>query len=273
MIGNITISEVGGTYNEALKVEMQASKADLIIHYTLDGSAPTAASDIYSGPFEFAKEGTYTIRAIGINSNGMESEEICETYTISFLRPGKPMVSPGTGIYSEEITINISGVLEGVEVYYTLDGTVPTKDSAIYTEPIVLPIGNYVFNALAIDANGIESELVWRIYEYIPDTPYSYNAALVKVKNALISKDIMLDMEGNTNEGTIVKINPLGITTVGEDGKEYYIFQLTSEYNGMSETLNGYYAVATDDGAYLELSSVNINRDKQEQEQEDVSDN
>jgi len=271
MIGNISISLAGGTYEEKLKVEMTASKADLIIHYTLDGSVPTIASDIYSEPFVFEEEGSYTVRAIGINSNGMTCDEICETYVIAFPRPSKPLVTPASGVYNEEIIIDVLGMLEGITVYYTLDGTRPDDKSQVYTEPIVLPMGNYVFNAIAVNEGGIESELVWRIYEYMPEGAYSYGAALVKVRKNLISKGIMLDMDGNTTEGTVIKVNFLDVTSIDETQKKYYIFQTTSEYNGMSETLSGYYAVSIDDGAYVELEHVELNRNKQEQE--NVSDN
>lgn len=271
MIGNISISLAGGTYEDKLKIEMAASKADLIIHYTLDGSVPTIASDIYAEPFVFEEEGSYTIRAIGINSNGMTCEEICETYVITFPRPEKPLVTPATGVYDEEITIDVVGVLEGITVYYTLDGTRPDDKSQVYTEPIVLPPGNYIFNAIAVNAGGIESELVWRVYEYMPEGSYSYGAALIKVKNNLISKGVMLDMDGNTTEGTVIKVNFLDVTSIDDTGRKYYIFQATSEYNGMSETLSGYYAVSVDDGAYLEPENVELSRDKQEQE--NVSDN
>lgn len=271
MIGNISISHEGGNYEEKLRVEMKSSKADLIIHYTLDGSVPTVASNIYTEPFEFTDEGSYTIRAIGINSNGMQCEEICETYIITFPRPDKPLVTPVTGVYQDEVTISVTGVLEGVNVYYTLDGTIPTDKSEVYTEPIVLPAGNYVFCAIAINEGGIESELVWRIYEYMPEAAYSYGAAIIKVKSNLISKGIMLDMDGATAEGTTIKVNFVGVHSIDDTNKQYYVFQVTSEYNGMSETLNGYYAVSIDDGTYVETDNVNMNRDKQEQE--NVQDN
>ena len=189
----------------------------------------------------------------------MQCEEICETYIIVFPRPDKPLVTPETGVYNSKITISVSGVLEGATVYYTLDGTVPNDKSDVYTKPIVLPMGNYVFSAIAINERGIESELVWRIYEYMPEGAYSYGAALIKVKNNLISKGIMLDMDGNTAEGTRIKVNFDGVNPVDDSNKLYYIFRITSEYKGMSETLGGYYAVSLDDGTYLELEHINMN--------------
>ena len=78
-------------------------------------------------------------------------------------------------------------------------------------------------------------------------------------------------MDGNTTEGTVIKVNFLDVTSIDDTGRKYYIFQATSEYNGMSETLSGYYAVSVDDGAYLEPENVELSRDKQEQE--NVSDN
>lgn len=194
-----------------------------------------------------------------------------ETYTVVFLRPDKPDVLPETGVYSEKITISIENISEGSTVYYTLDGSIPTVMSDEYTEPFVLPEGNYILNVIAIDGNGTASDVVWRIYEYLPDLPYSYGAALIKVKKALIEKGIMTDMDGNTEDGTVIRINLIGITSnIGDKQIPYYVFQITSEYNDMWETLSGYHLVSADDGDYFEADSVDMtdNTDSEGQEEE-----
>lgn len=49
-----------------------------VIHYTLDGSAPTAQSAVYSGPLTIGKN--TTVRAIGMAEGRFDSEEAVATY-------------------------------------------------------------------------------------------------------------------------------------------------------------------------------------------------
>lgn len=50
------------------------------IRYTTDGSAPTADSPIYDGPFPLPASGT--VRAVASNAQGVMSEEFSETFTL-----------------------------------------------------------------------------------------------------------------------------------------------------------------------------------------------
>lgn len=49
-----------------------------------------------------------------------------------------PVFSLEGGYYSEEQTLEITTETEGASIYYTLDGTTPTNESTLYTEPIIL---------------------------------------------------------------------------------------------------------------------------------------
>lgn len=257
MVGSVSASLDDGVYNSAVSVELTASKSDLIIHYTIDGTKPTVESDIYNGVIKFSNEGTHTLRAIGVNAQGVLSEEITKTYIITLDRLAKPVVLPETGVYNEEITVEVTEVDEGCKVYYTLDGTVPTTESAEYTDPLLIKCGNYVLGVVAADENGMLSDVVWRLYDVELDYPYTYQMALFKLKNKLISDGIMIDMDGNTSEGMFIKINFIDISTIDETGKEYYIFNITSEYNGLVQNYDGYYCISVDDGVLLEVNSVN----------------
>jgi len=57
--------------NLALKFTLSCSTQGATIHYTLDGSTPTASSTVYTGPF-FTPKNT-RVRAIGLMSGRVDS--------------------------------------------------------------------------------------------------------------------------------------------------------------------------------------------------------
>ncbi|MCM3725791.1 chitobiase/beta-hexosaminidase C-terminal domain-containing protein [Neobacillus cucumis] len=61
-----------------------------------------------------------------------------------------PSLPPGE--YYKSQTIELGSVTPGVSIYYTLDGSIPTKQSLLYTEPITIS-QNTVIKAIAIRGN------------------------------------------------------------------------------------------------------------------------
>ncbi len=76
---NPTFSVAAGTYLEAQEVELACATEGAEIHYTLDGTDPTAASAEYSAALTISE--TTTVKAIAIN-NGISSSVVSATYTI-----------------------------------------------------------------------------------------------------------------------------------------------------------------------------------------------
>lgn len=85
----------------------------------------------------------------------------------------EPEFNKEEGVYEELISITMKGNSEGF-VYYTLDGSTPTKNSMVYESPILLESGDYVIKALFVNMYGIESDVITKTY-YInmltPDEP------------------------------------------------------------------------------------------------------
>ncbi|HXA44249.1 MAG TPA: LamG-like jellyroll fold domain-containing protein, partial [Candidatus Angelobacter sp.] len=58
-------------------------------------------------------------------------------YGNGFFLPA-PSVSPNGGLFTNMLTVTLSDSMSGVEIYYTLDGSMPTTNSTLYTGPIVI---------------------------------------------------------------------------------------------------------------------------------------
>ena len=75
-----TFSPVGGTYSAAQSVSISDTSAGTQIYYTTNGSTPTIASTLYTGPISVST--TTTIKAIAAGPGWSTSEVASATYTI-----------------------------------------------------------------------------------------------------------------------------------------------------------------------------------------------
>ncbi len=103
------------------------------VYYTLDGSEPTTSSQRYSGPLTI--ERTTMVTAIAAGSGFAASAAASATYAIPS-RTAAPVIAPAAGSYSAEQSVRLSTSDPGATIYYTMDGSTPTADSAVYTKPL-----------------------------------------------------------------------------------------------------------------------------------------
>lgn len=92
--------------------------------------------------------------------------------------PDKPSLTPAGGLYTEPVSLVMTAA-EGADIYYTLDGTVPSESSEKYQEPVVLDHTATV-SAIAVSEAG-SSEVVTENYEIlnvpvVADVPAFRNA-------------------------------------------------------------------------------------------------
>lgn len=87
------------------------------------------------------------------------SEYICEAPVASIL--------PGT--YTSEQTLILSAGYD--EIYYTLDGNIPTRESARYYGPIQLTEGTTVLHAVGVNSKNIISDVISGKYVIVLDSP------------------------------------------------------------------------------------------------------
>ena len=85
-IATPTFSPAGGSYNAAQNVTLSCSTNGATIHYTTDGTTPTAFSATYSDPLTVGN-GTTTVKAIAVK-DGHSSDVATATYIIDSSQAG-----------------------------------------------------------------------------------------------------------------------------------------------------------------------------------------
>ena len=158
----IQVSDDGSTWTEVAKQSAIDMSAGEWKEFTANLSSYT---NVYVGIFY---EGTNAVRAI-------------DDLTLDTTGPAvaTPTFSPEGGEYEEAQTVTISCDTEDATIYYTLDGSEPTTESWVYSEPISIEETTTV-KAIAYkgdDASSVAS-VTYYIITPIPATTY------VKVTNA-----------------------------------------------------------------------------------------
>ena len=126
------------------------------------------------------------------------AEYICET----------PVSNPAPGTYTTTQTLKLEGNCQ--KIYYTLDGSTPTRKSKVYTEPIILREGTTELKAFGVNDKNIESDVISRKYVIVLNAP---KAPKVTPKS------------GDYNKKTEIKI------TVPDGCKAYYAFDSEPDLN------------------------------------------
>ena len=183
-----------GTYKSSLTLELKVDTKETI-YYTIDGSEPTLNSTVYRKPVTL-EEGEYTLRAIAVNAKGMVSEEIQKRYNIQLEIPSAASVFPDSGVYQEPNDILIEAPV-GNTVYYTLDGSIPTKNSRKYTKPFPMRLGTFTLNCVVYGMNGKVSNITTKEYTLDLNTSYEAPEAITAVRNMMINTGEIYDFEGH----------------------------------------------------------------------------
>lgn len=147
-----TFSPAAGAVNIGTTVTLSCATSGAEIHYTVDGSAPSASSPVYSTPIEVTA--AVTIKAIGIKTGMANSSVATANYTIA--KVATPTFSPAAGAVESGTEVTISCSTSGATIHYTTDGSAPTTSSPVYSAPIAITATTTV-KALAVKANMADS--------------------------------------------------------------------------------------------------------------------
>lgn len=128
-----------------LSVTLSSTTSASTICYTTDGTAPTTNGagtcthgSTYSSPVSVTQ--TEQIQAVTTKSGFADSPIAESSYTI-----GVPTFTPPAGTYSNSQNVAVScptGTPAGADVYYTTDGTTPTRSSRFGSNGLIVQIDN-----------------------------------------------------------------------------------------------------------------------------------
>lgn len=141
-LGAPAVSPASGTlFVSQLTVTLTAA-AGATIRYTTDGSEPTATSPRYTAPFPVTN--TVTVKAKAFRQGWDDSPTSTATYT---RQAATPVLSPGTGTYTNQAVVQISGESD-TEIRYTASTAGapadPTQASSLYAGPLLVDRGTTV---------------------------------------------------------------------------------------------------------------------------------
>ena len=126
-------------------------------YYTLDGTEPDINSLVYSEALEIIE--TTTLRFFSVDNNGLAGAVQQEDYTVTLPQSGKPFTiatpNGGTFPYATKVWLNCFDNQSAgcADTYYTLDGSDPTTNSAVYGD--VITIGqNSTLKFASVDHTG-----------------------------------------------------------------------------------------------------------------------
>lgn len=186
-------SYLEGTYAEVVPLKLTSSIRGTI-YYTTDGTMPDENSEIYTTPL-FLETGTYEIYAMFVNEYGIKSEVVKKNYVIDIFKPVAPEVETYSGEYNSPQLIKVIVPAEST-VYYTTDGTVPTNNSAVYTEPIPMPLGKSTFKFVTYNKEGVAGECTGRQYELVLETDVTVDDAIRSLISLMVENGKIQDASG-----------------------------------------------------------------------------
>ena len=117
------------------------------IFYTTNGNNPTVSSTVYSGPISFSKPTTFKaiVGKVGYAPSTVTTRDVIKVVTPTIYDNGN-------------VAIAITTATVGASIYYTTDGSTPTRSSSPYSAPLTNMEGKTI-KAIAVKANNYDSDV------------------------------------------------------------------------------------------------------------------
>ena len=140
VIATPMITPAGQTSPFPVSVVVTAPTANTALHVTTDGSTPTGASPLYTGPIAVPNQTSRTIKAIATRAGWTTSAVATAAYVITDTVE-IPSFSIPSGTYTSAQSLVLSTGTIGAQIRFTTDGSPATITSPLYSSPIPLASG------------------------------------------------------------------------------------------------------------------------------------
>lgn len=163
-----TFEPPAGIYRTEQQVTINCDVEDAIIRFTTDGSEPDTSSQLYTEPVAVAAD--MTLKARAFKQGWVASDAATASYTITGTLPAPEFNPPGGNYYNEQ-RVTITCDVPNAEIRYTTDGSVPTQQSSLYSQPIKIASNTTAIKAKAFKQHWDESSISKAAYSFTVADP------------------------------------------------------------------------------------------------------
>ena len=163
---NLVIAPAGGSavateggyvfYHDGQTVTISRNGDEGTIRYTLDGTAPTASSAVYSGPITL--DVTTTVKAKVFSDSYFDSDVVTVVFVREWEQVATPEITAASTFTGSRTTCEIACATEGARIFYTLNGNAPTSHSTRYTGAFYVT-DSCTVKAIALLSGCLDSEV------------------------------------------------------------------------------------------------------------------
>lgn len=179
----LTADPAGGYVTKGTVVHLYSNKSNASIRYTLNGSTPTLGDPIYKPTEGIVINQSCTLKAtakINGKNNSIISTPVMEwKYTISSGKlvltatPSGEQVSKGCVV---KLTTKAEGTTVSSDIYYTLNGTTPSKSSTKYSSSGISINSDCTLKAIAYKSGYETSNILTSNYTIKDDVTLTANS-------------------------------------------------------------------------------------------------
>lgn len=171
--------------NGTVQVTLATSTSGADIYYTLDGKTPTTSSAHYQTPLNvtnsLAAGQTITVKAIAVKSGMTNSAVASKAITFISNYASAPIITTNPTSESavprnESVGITITTSTSGADIYFTLDGSVPTTSSTRFTTERFVDLshadsnGKVTIKAIVVKDGIINPNVTTKVITFAPNT-------------------------------------------------------------------------------------------------------